>query len=38
MVDYGSECVKWQAEPISILKMQVYMPTSDHEDDEVEEL
>jgi exonuclease III len=30
--------VKLQAEPINILMMQVYMPTSEHEDDEVEEL
>jgi exonuclease III len=29
---------KLQAEPINILMMQVYMPTSEHEDDEVEEL
>ena len=27
-----------QAEPINILMMQVYMPTSEHEDDEVGEL
>jgi len=30
--------IKLQAEPINILTMQVYMPTSEHEDDEVEEL
>ena len=30
--------IKLQAEPINILMMQVYMPTSDHGDDEVEEL
>ena len=30
--------IKLQAEPISILIMEVYMPTSEHEDDEVEEL
>jgi exonuclease III len=30
--------VKLQAEPINILMMQVYMPTSEHEDEEVEEL
>jgi exonuclease III len=30
--------VKLQAGPISILMMQVYMPTSEHEDPEVEEL
>jgi exonuclease III len=30
--------IKLQAEPVSILVMQVYMPTSEHEDDEVEEL
>ena len=30
--------IKLQAEPISILMMQLYMPTSEHEDDEVEEL
>jgi len=30
--------IKLQAEPINILMMQVYMPTSEHEDDEVEEL
>ena len=27
-----------QAEPINILMIQVHMPTSEHEDDEVEEL
>jgi hypothetical protein len=27
--------IKLQAEPINILMMQVYMPTSEHEDDEV---
>ena len=30
--------IKLQAERINILMMQVYMPTSEHEDDEVEEL
>ena len=30
--------IKLQAEPINILMMQVYMPTLEHEDDEVEEL
>jgi exonuclease III len=30
--------IKLQAEPISILMMQLYMPTSEHEGDEVEEL
>jgi len=30
--------IKVQAEPINILMIQVYMPTSEHEDDEVEEL
>ena len=30
--------IKLQAEPISILMTHVYMPTSEHEDDEVEEL
>ena len=30
--------IKIQAEPINILMIQVYMPTSEHEDDEVEEL
>jgi hypothetical protein len=30
--------IKLQAEPINILIMQVYMPTSEHEDDVVEEL
>ena len=29
---------KLKAEPVSILKMQVYMPTSEYEDDEVEKL
>jgi hypothetical protein len=29
---------KLQAEPINILMMQVHMPTSENEDDEVEEL
>jgi len=28
--------IKLQAEPIIILMMQVYMPASEHEDDEVE--
>ena len=27
--------IKLQAEPINILMIQVYMPTSEHEDDEV---
>jgi hypothetical protein len=30
--------IKLQAEPINILLMQVDMPTSEHEDDEMEEL
>ena len=30
--------IKLQAEPINILMMQVYMPTSEREEDEVEEL
>jgi exonuclease III len=30
--------IKLQAEPINILMMQVYVPTLEHEDDEVEEL
>jgi len=30
--------IKLQAEPINILMIQVHMPTSEHEDDEVEEL
>jgi hypothetical protein len=30
--------IKLHAEPINILMMQVYMPTSEHEDNEVEEL
>jgi exonuclease III len=30
--------IKLQAEPLNILMIQVYMPTSEHEDDEVEEL
>jgi exonuclease III len=30
--------IKLQTEPINILMMQVYMPTSEHEDDKVEEL
>jgi exonuclease III len=30
--------IKLQAEPINILMIQVYMPTSEHEDDEDEEL
>jgi hypothetical protein len=30
--------IKLQAEPINILTMQVYMSTSEHEDDDVEEL
>jgi exonuclease III len=30
--------IKLQAEPINILMIQVYMPTSEHEDDKVEEL
>ena len=30
--------IKLQAEPINILMMQLYMPTLEHEDDEVEEL
>ena len=30
--------LKLKAEPVSILKMQVYMPTSEYEDDEVEKL
>jgi len=30
--------IKLQAQPINILVMQVYMPTLEHEDDELEEL
>jgi exonuclease III len=30
--------IKLEAEPINILMIQVYKPTSEHEDDEVEEL
>jgi len=30
--------IKLEAEPINILMLQVYMPTSEYEDDEVEEL
>ena len=30
--------IKLGAEPINILMMKVYVPTSEHEDDEVEEL
>ena len=30
--------IKLQAEPIRILMMEVYMPTSEHDEDEVEEL
>jgi exonuclease III len=30
--------IKLEAEPINILMIQVYMPTSENEDDEVEEL
>ena len=30
--------IKLHAQPVSILMMQVYIPTSEHEDDEVEEL
>jgi exonuclease III len=30
--------IKLEAEPINILMIQVYMPTSEHEDDEAEEL
>jgi hypothetical protein len=30
--------IKLQAEPINILTLQVYMPTSEHEGDEVREL
>ena len=30
--------IKLQAEPINILMIQVYMPISEHEDDEVEDL
>jgi hypothetical protein len=33
-----SIAIKLQAEPINILMIQVYMPTSEHEDDEVEQL
>ena len=29
--------IKLQAEPINILMMQAYLPTWEHEDDEVEE-
>jgi exonuclease III len=30
--------VKLKAEPVNVLIVQVYMPTSDYEDEEVEEL
>jgi exonuclease III len=30
--------IKLHAEPINILMIQMYMPTSEHEDDKVEEL
>ena len=30
--------VKIKAEPVDILIVQVYMPTSDHEDEEVEKM
>ena len=30
--------IKLKAKPVSILIMQVYMPTSEYEDDEVEKL
>ena len=30
--------VKLKAEPVDMILIQVYMPTSDHEDDEIEEL
>ena len=30
--------IKLQVEPINILMMKVYVPTSEHEDDEVGEL
>jgi hypothetical protein len=33
-----SIALKIKAEPVSILLMQVYMPTSEYEEDEVEEL
>ena len=40
MYIYVLHYIKLQAEPINtcILMMQVYMPTSEHEDDEMEEL
>jgi len=34
----GIIAIKLQAEPINILMMQEYMPTSEHEDDEAEDL
>jgi len=37
-LDCHTIAIKLQAEPISILKIQVYMPTSEHEDDKMEEL
>ena len=39
-IDYNDRiiAIKLQAEPINILMIQVYMPTSEHENDEVEEL
>ena len=36
--NYRIIAIKLQAEPINISVMQVYMPKSEHEDDEVEEL
>jgi len=36
--NYRIIALKLKAEPVSILIMQVYMPTSEYEDDEVEKL
>jgi exonuclease III len=36
--DFRIITVKLKAEPVSILIVQVYMPTSEYEDEEVEEL
>jgi exonuclease III len=34
----GTSVIKLNAEPINVLIVQLYMPTSDYEDEEVEEL